>query len=108
MELTTDEINALVWIALQGGERAIERDYEKYDVLTRRGLTEIIHQGNAYTTHKLTRAGIEAVLELPNDYRQGSYPLPRDIVRLYDTRTNPTNHPARPLEHLDRRSRPQN
>jgi uncharacterized protein YbgA (DUF1722 family) len=71
----------LVTIALAGGECAIERDYAKYNPLEQRVLTEVIHHGSAYNTHKLTRAGIKAVLDLPNNYRQGSYPLPRDIVK---------------------------
>jgi hypothetical protein len=80
-DLTDDEINALVTVALAGGQRRAVWNYKRYNALAHKGLTEIIHMGKVYYTHRLTRAGIEAVLALPDDYRRSFYPLPADIAK---------------------------
>lgn len=83
MQLSADEINALVWIALQGGKARAHWNHGKFKTLARNGFTEIIREGKVYTTYKLTRAGVEALLSIPDDYNApgGFYPLPRDIVK---------------------------
>lgn len=80
-ELSTDEINALVTVALAFGQRRAVSNFKRYNSLAAKGLTKVTHKGKVYYTHRLTRAGIEAVLALPDDYSHGFYPLPQDIKK---------------------------
>ena len=83
MELSTDEINALVTVALAGGVHRAGWNYRVFAATASQGLTEIISKGKLYNTHKLTVAGMAAVLALPDDYSppDGFYPRARDILK---------------------------
>jgi hypothetical protein len=81
MTLTSEETGALVWIALKNGKARAHWRHGKFNALDQKGLTEVIRKGEIFHTHKLTQAGILAVLALPDDLGADFYPLPRDIAK---------------------------
>lgn len=83
-ELSTDEISALVTVAPAGGVYRAGWNYRVFNATASQGLTEIISKGKLYNTHKLTAAGMAAVLALPDDYSApgGLYPRARDVQKV--------------------------
>jgi hypothetical protein len=81
MNLASEEHQTLIHIALKGGKARAHWRHGKFNALDKAGLTEVVSKGEIYTTHKLTPAGIEAVLNMPDDLEVDLFPLPIDIAR---------------------------
>ena len=77
------EISVLVTIALAGGQYRAMSNYETFRSIEHKGLTTIVNRVDVYNAHKLTPAGIQAVLALPDDYKpkSGFYPIAGDIQK---------------------------
>ena len=77
------EISVLVTIALAGGQYRAMTNYETFRSIEQKGLTTIVNRVDVYNAHKLTPAGIQAVLALPDDYKPKSwfYPIAGDIQK---------------------------
>lgn len=71
---------ALIRIALRGGKAWAHWNNGAFNRLDEQGLSETIKRGEVNNTHKLTQAGIEAVLALPDDLECDWFPLPQDIA----------------------------
>ena len=81
MRTASEEHSTLIWIALRGGKARAHWRHGKYNALDRAGLTEVVSKGEIYHTHKLTAAGIEAVLNMSDDLGADFFPLPSDIAK---------------------------
>jgi len=81
--LDQNEISVLVTIALAGGQYRAMSNYETFRSIAHKGLTTIVNRIDVYNVHKLTSAGIQAVLALPDDYKpkSGFYPRASDIQK---------------------------
>ena len=77
------EISVLVTIALAGGQYRAMSNYETFRSIEHKGLTTIVNRVDVYNAHKLTPAGIQAVLDLPDDYKPktGFYPIAIDVQK---------------------------
>lgn len=80
MRTASERDRTLIWIALKGGKARAHWRHGKFNALDRAGLTEVVSKGEIYHTHKLTAAGIEAILAMPDDLEADMYPLPQDIA----------------------------
>ena len=85
MRLASEQDKALIWIALKGGKARAHWNHGKFNALAKAGLTEVIRKGDFYHTHRLTRAGIEEVLNLPDELQCHWFPLPADIAKAKQT-----------------------
>jgi hypothetical protein len=58
-------------------------NYKTFRSIEHKGLTTVVNQDEVYNAHKLTSTGIQAVLDLPDDYKpkSGFYPIARDIQK---------------------------
>ena len=81
MRIASEFDRTLLWIALKGGKARAHYNHGKFNELDQMGLTEVVSKGAIYHTHKLTPAGIEAVLNMPDDLQADFYPLPHDIAK---------------------------
>lgn len=81
MRFASEEHRTLIWIALKGGKARAHYNHGKFNELDRKGLTEVVSKGEIYYTHKLTPAGIEAILNMPDDLQADMFPLPQDIAK---------------------------
>jgi hypothetical protein len=85
MMVTLDqyEISVLVTIALADGQYRAMSNYETFRSIEHKGLTTVVNRVDVYNAHKLTPAGIQAVLDLPDDYKpkSGFYPIASDIQK---------------------------
>ena len=81
MTLTSESDRTLIWIALKGGKARAHWRHGKFNELDRAGLTEVVSAGEIYHTHKLTQAGIAAILNMPDDLQADIFPLPQDIAK---------------------------
>jgi len=81
MRSASEHDRTLIWIALKGGKARAHWNHGAFNRLDEMGLSETVSRGKVYHTHKLTRAGIEAILSLPDDLQADLYPLPSDIAK---------------------------
>ena len=83
MTLDQYEISILVTVALAGGQYRAMWNYETFRSIEHKGLTTIVNRVDVYNAHKLTPAGIQAVLDLPDDYKpkSGFYPRAGDVQK---------------------------
>lgn len=81
MSLASEEHQVLIHIALRGGKARAHWNHGKYNALDQKGFTEVVSKGEIYHTHKLTPAGIEAILNMPDNLQVDFFPLPQDIAR---------------------------
>lgn len=80
MRTASEQDRTLIWIALKGGKARAHWNHGAFKRLDEAGLSETIKRGQIYHTHKLTLAGIQAILALPDDLEADLYPLPSDIA----------------------------
>jgi hypothetical protein len=74
MRTASEEHQTLIWIALKGGKARAHWRHGKFNALDKAGLTEVVSKGEIFHTHKLTVAGIEAILALPDDLEADFFP----------------------------------
>ena len=81
MKIASEADSTLIWIALKGGKARAHWRHGKFNELDRKGFAEVISKGEIYHTHKLTQAGIDAILNMPDDLQCDFFPLPQDIAK---------------------------
>ena len=81
MRHASERDSTLIWIALKGGKTRAHHNHGKFNALDRVRLTEVVSKGEIYHTHKLTQAGIKAILNMPDDLQADMFPLPQDIAK---------------------------
>ncbi len=81
MRSASEEDRTLIWIALKGGKARAHWNHGVFNTLDQKGLTEVVSKGKIYHTHKLTTAGIEAILNMPDNLQADFFPLPQDIAK---------------------------